>query len=244
MTTCVAAKKIVIIGATSGIGRAMAEMFAQAGYCVGVTGRRTTLLEELKSLYPGLIYVQSMDVCSNEAAIKLQELIVEMGGMDILFVNSGYGKELPELDPEVELQTVNTNVTGFTQLVAFAYNYFKQQGSGQIAVTSSVASVRGLRQAPAYSASKRYMRHYVDCLAQRAHHEKLNISFTTLMPGFIATDFLTGYAYPLVVPLSKVRNAMFRAIVHKKREVYLPFRWKIIVVLWRFLPKWIWERYW
>jgi short-subunit dehydrogenase len=88
------------------------------------------------------------------------------------------------------------------------------------------------------------MRHYVDCLAQRACHEKANIKFTTLMPGFIATDFISGYTYPLVVPLSKAAKSIYRAIVRQKRAAYLPFRWNLIVFLWKMIPKWAWERYW
>jgi short-subunit dehydrogenase len=185
-----------------------------------------------------------MDVCNEAATESLQELIDEMGGMDVLFINSGYGKSIHDLDASIEIQTVKTNVLGFTNLMVFGFNYFKnQQKAGQIVVTSSVASVRALRRAPSYSASKRYMRHYVDCLAQKAHHEKLDISFTTLMPGFIDTDFLSKEKYPLMVPLSKVGGSIFNAIEKKKRAVYLPFRWNFVVFVWHLIPKWVWERY-
>ena len=243
MTTTPSSKKIIIVGATSGIGRAMAEMFAQNNYLVGITGRRAALLEEIRQQYPEHIHTQEMDIRSSEAVEQLQQLVTAMGGMDILFINSGYGKELPELEPEMELQTVDTNVKGFTNIMVFGYNYFKQQKGGQIVVTSSVAGVRGLRQSPAYSASKRYMNQYVDSLAQRANHEKIKLKFTTLMPGFIATDFLTGHNYPLVVPLSKVTKTIYRAIVRKKRAIYLPCRWNFIVILWRLIPKRIWEKF-
>jgi len=237
-------KKIIIIGATSGIGRAIAERYAAMGCRVGITGRRAELLEEIRANYPANVYIQPMDVCDVRAADKLQELITAMEGMDTLFINSGYGKATEELIPEIELQTVQTNAVGFTQLIIFGYNYFKaQHRAGHIVVTSSVASVRALRQSPAYSSTKRYIRHYVDCLAQREHHEKLDIKFTTLMPGFIATDFLADYNYPLIVPLQAVVDNIFNAIDKQRRAVYLPFRWNFVVFLWRLLPKWIWERW-
>ncbi len=237
-------RRIIIVGATSGIGRALAERYARMNCLVGITGRRTELLEEIKDKYPKHILVQPMDICEDSATAELQSLIDCMGGMDILILNSGYGKATEELISEIEIQTVQTNALAFTRLIVFGYNYFKAHDhKGHIVVTSSVASVRGLRQAPAYSATKRYMRHYVDCLAQRARHEKLPIKFTTLMPGFISTDFLSNVKYPLVVPLSKAIDSIFYAIEKQKRAVYLPFRWNFVVFFWRLVPKWIWERY-
>ncbi len=237
-------KKIIIIGASSGIGKEIAERYASKNCLVGITGRRTALLEGIKKTHPNNIILKTMDICENSATEKLQELVAEMDGIDTLFINSGYGKFAETLDPAIELQTVETNVKGFTNVIVWGYNYFKTQNiAGHIVVTSSVASVRSLRQAPAYSATKRYMRHYVDCLAQRAHHEKLKIKFTTLMPGFIDTDFLKGAPYPLTISLSKASKLIFKAIEHKKRAVYLPCRWNFVVFFWQLIPKWIWERY-
>ncbi len=236
-------KQIIIIGATSGIGKEIAERYARLGYQVGITGRRTALLEEIKSNYPQQIHTKEMDVCEDSSIEKLQALIDEMGGMDIFFINSGYGKFAKTIDTTIEIQTIQTNVVGFTRMIIFGYNYFAKKRSGHIVITSSVASVRGLRQAPSYSASKRYMRHYVDCLAQRAHNEKLNIAFTTLMPGFIDTDFIAGGNYPFTTSLCKACDNIFKAIEKKKRSIYLPKRWSIIVFGWQLIPKWIWERY-
>lgn len=237
-------KKIIIIGGTSGIGRFIAEKYAQLGHQVGITGRRTALLEEIKQNYPNHVFIKSMDITQADATEKLIELIHEMGGMTTLFINSGYGMESESLDMSIEMQTVEINVAGFTKMMVFGYNYFKDQPEGQIIVTSSVAGVRSLRQAPAYSATKRYMRHYVDCLAQRAAHEKLNIRFTTLMPGFIDTAFLNpSKKYPLIISLDKAGSGIFRAIEKKKRAIYLPFRWNIIVFIWKLIPKFIWEKY-
>jgi len=237
-------KKIIIIGATSGIGREMAIRYAALGRQVGITGRRTELLENIQQQYPTNIFIKTMDICQDKATEDLQALIDEMNGVDTIFINSGYGKESFPLDASAEMQTVATNALGFTNMIIFAYNYFRTQPKGHIVVTSSVASVRALRQSPAYSATKRYMRHYVDCLAQLAHHEKLSIRFTTLIPGFISTEFLReGNNYPLVISLDKACNTIFKAIEKKKRAVYLPFRWNFVVALWCLIPKWIWERY-
>ncbi len=238
-------KKIIIIGATSGIGRNIAERYAQRGDMVGITGRRTELLEEIRQKYPNNVHIKTMDVCLSSATAQLQGLVDEMGGIDMLFINSGIGKSSRDnLDLAMELRTVETNVLGFAALIIWGYNYFKAcGGEGHIVVTSSVASVRALRQAPSYSASKRFVRHYVDCLAARARHEKLALRFTTLMPGFIDTDLLSGeQRYPLLVSLNTACDQIFKAIERKKRSVYLPFRWNFVVFAWRLIPRWIWER--
>ncbi|MGL4364513.1 MAG: SDR family NAD(P)-dependent oxidoreductase [Bacteroidales bacterium] len=236
-------KRILILGATSGIGRMLAEHYARCGYIVGITGRRTILLNEIQQQFPKNTYAKTLDICSSRLSDELTQLTAELGGLDILCINAGVGKYEEQLNAEFSQYTLAINVMGFTQAAIWGYNYFKQQGgNGQIVATSSVASVCALRQSPSYSASKRYIRHYIDCLAQRAYHEKISLKFTTLMPGFIATDFIKQ-KYPLAISLSEASNAIIRAIDMKQREVYLPFRWTILTFLFRFIPKNVWERF-
>ncbi|MGL4957216.1 MAG: SDR family NAD(P)-dependent oxidoreductase [Bacteroidales bacterium] len=236
-------KKILILGASSGIGRMLAQHYAERGYTVGITARRTALLSELQAQFPAQIHAKTLDICSPHLAQGLTELASEMGGMDILCINAGVGQHEEVLEPQVEQYTLAVNVMGFTQASIWGYNYFKASGTqGQIVATASVASVCALRQSPAYSASKRYMRHYIDCLAQRAYHDKLPLTFTTLLPGFIATDLLQR-KYPFTVSLSKVRGSIIRAIDRKKREAYVPARWAVLAFLFRFMPKGVWERF-
>lgn len=84
--------KVVIIGATSGIGQATAKEFASRGYTVGITGRRTERLQSIKSEIGASIYIQSMDISQpEEAQQQLQELINQMGGVDIVILNAGTG---------------------------------------------------------------------------------------------------------------------------------------------------------
>lgn len=84
-------RKIIIIGATSGIGREMAILYAQQSNFVGITGRRKLLLEELKTKYPEQIFISCFDVMGSENQNKIQGLINELGGLDLLIYNSGYG---------------------------------------------------------------------------------------------------------------------------------------------------------
>ena len=163
-----AQKKTIIIGASSGIGREIAIRYAAAGHKVGITGRRESLLIELKQKFPENICTSCFDVMQYNSRERIDTLIDELGGLDILLYNSGYGDPSLELKWEVENQTTSTNVNGFVDIVSCVFNYFVKHGYGQIALTSSVAAVRGNGWAPSYSASKAFMSNYAKGLSIKA----------------------------------------------------------------------------
>jgi len=234
--------KIIIIGATSGLGRGTAELFAQAGHQVGITGRRIGLLEEIQSLYPDHIFVETMDVATDNCTLQLESLIRKMQGVDIILYSSGIGKACETIDYTVEHETNKVNVYGFTLLIDFAYNYFIQQGHGHLAVISSVAGFRGLRGAPSYCASKGYQRLYMESLAQTAHHYKHNIRFSTIIPGLVDTELLQGQNYPLTLSCKKAVKIIYKALLKKKRTIYVDGRWRYIVFFMKRIPVYIWEK--
>ena len=92
--------------------------------------------------------------------------------MDVFLLSSGIGKQNLSLQPDIELQTAATNVSGFIRMVNAAYHYFEQHGKGHIAVISSIAGTKGLGSAPAYSATKRFQNTYIDALDQIGTHEE------------------------------------------------------------------------
>src|SRR6187455_1742525 len=147
-------KKIIIVGATSGIGRKMAELYAAAGNIVGITGRRKELLNEIENIFPDKIKSECFDVTGNENIERLTALIQKIGGLDILVYSSGFGELSKGLDWETDKLTVDTNVYGFIQITNWVFNYFVRQGHGSMAVISSIAANRGNSWAPSYSASK------------------------------------------------------------------------------------------
>lgn len=239
--TGTAPRKIVIVGATSGIGRALALDYLSRGDVVGVTGRRTEALEEIKSRYPDTAHFRTMDVQAGDCLLPLDELLEEMGGMDVVIYCAGAGTQNPPLDMETEMVGVRTNVDGFMRVIIRSFNYFKDNKGGQIVDISSIASVRPLRHSPAYSATKRYQAHYMSCLAQKANKEKLGIKFTTIFPAWIKTDMLK-HDYPIVISLEKGVRLIARAIDRKKRKAIVPGGWVFLVALWRLIPNFIYER--
>ncbi len=236
-------KRIVIMGATSGIGLETAKRCIAAGWRVGAAGRRAEELERLRELAPQQVETEPIDITGEAAPAALERLIERLGGMEIYLHVSGVGSQNPQLDPQIELHTVRTNVEGFTRMTTAAYRYFAAHGGGHLAVVSSIAGTRGLGAAAAYSASKRFQNTYIDSLAQLARMEGLKIRFTDIRPGFVATALLKdGRHYPMLMRSEKVAAGIFRALEHRKRRVVIDCRYALLVFFWRLIPQGLWER--
>ena len=234
--------RIIIIGATSGIGREVAKLYIAQGWQVGIAGRRAEELESLRKEAPEQVFSEVLDVTLEDAPCRLQSLIDKVGGMDIFLLSSGIGKQNPTLTPEIELKTAATNVEGFIRLTTAAWHFFEKQGYGHIAAISSIAGIKGLGIAPAYSATKRFQNTYLDALDQLARMNKLNISFTDIRPGFVATPLLKDDNYPLLMKAPQVAQSIVKAIQQKKRIVVIDWRYRILVFFWKLIPHWIWVR--
>lgn len=238
-----AAKKIIIIGATSGIGAAMATQYAQQNHVVGISGRRNERLLQLQQQYPAQIHIECFDVMGNNNNDHLKALIAKTGGMDLLIYNAGYGEISKTLDPVIEKETTLTNVNGFIEIVAFAFNYFTNQGYGQIAATSSIASKRGNSMAPAYSASKAFMSTYMEGLYMKAKKTALSqLYITDVQPGFVATKMAKGTGRFWEAPVEKAAVQIMAAIEKKKFRVYITKRWWLFGKLMPLLPNFIYHR--
>lgn len=239
-------KRAVVVGATSGIGQAVAEELARRGWLVGIAGRRTDKLEEMKGEHEGIVAWQAIDVCSEEAPHQLQALLSEMGGMDLYFHSSGIGYQNTQLDADKELSTIQTNALGATRMLIEAFHHFEQHGErpGQIAVISSIAGTKGLGAAPAYSATKRYLNTYLESLSQLAHIRRLkNLHITDIRPGFVQTALLDdGLHYPLQMEVGKVAREIVDKVEERKAIVTVDWRYRILVFFWKLVPRWLWVR--
>lgn len=235
-------KRIIIIGATSGIGRKVAEVYITQGWKVGVAGRRAEELEALRKQAPDQVFTQVIDVTQPDSPEHLQALIKQVGGMDVFLLSSGIGKQNHDLEPETELKTVATNVEGFIRMVTTAYHFFVRQGYGHLAAISSIAGTKGLGAAAAYSATKRFQNTYLDAMDQLARMNKLNITFTDIRPGFVATPLLKDDRYPLLMDVTDVAEEIVQAIEKKKRIAIIDWKYRILVFFWRMIPHWLWVR--
>ena len=235
-------KKIIIIGATSGIGRTLAGLYAERGDTVGITGRRQVLLNEIQQLYPSLVHTACFDVTGNDNIPHLEDLLQKTGGMDVLIYNAGYGEVSKTLEWNLDKKMVDINVNGFIQIVNYAFNYFAKQGRGHVVTTSSIAAIRGNSQAPAYSAGKAFQSVYFEGLYMKAKKMKLNVHVTDIQPGFVDTKQAQADKLFWVAPVMKAAKQIMRAIDQKKRKAYITKRWWLIAQLLKIAPGFIYHR--
>ena len=245
--------KVIIIGATSGIGRGLAKVFFEQGYSVGITGRRAELLESLKEELHSVrsdsnsdkqkCFVQPMDLKDIEGSInQLNDLIEVMGGMDLIVLNSGVGFRHDPLNFEQEKETIDVNVTGFVALANLSFNYFIEHGGGQLVGISSIASLRGRDEAPAYNASKAFISTYMEGLRHKSVKYNRKIFITDIRPGFVQTAMASNPRAFWSAPVDIASLQMYKAIKRKKKVAYITKRWKLIAILLHILPDWIYNR--
>ncbi|MCM1450938.1 MAG: SDR family NAD(P)-dependent oxidoreductase [Clostridium sp.] len=237
-------KKIVVMGATSGIGLRVAVKMALLGWKVGAAGRNADVLKRLKEKFPEGIEVEEIDVTKAEAPGRLGDLIKKLGGMDAYLHVSGVGYENPRLDPAVSLRTVETNVTGFVRMIDAAYSYFRDfNPRGHIAAITSVAGTRGIGQMAAYCSSKKFDQTYLDALEQLANSQGLQLKFTDIRPGWVRTPLIEkDRQYMMCMSADKAADGVVKAMQRQKRSTYLDCRWRMVAALMRAVPQPVWKR--
>lgn len=236
-------KNVMVIGASSGLGEALAKHYAARGCNVSVAARRTQPLEALAKDH-GIRHWAQIDITADDAARRFRLLAERAGMPDLVIYSAGCGWYNPMLDPEKEVCTARTNAVGFTRIADAAFNLFAKAGKpGRIAAITSVAGTKGLGPAPAYSASKQYCSTYLTALAQLANIRHLPIKITDIRPGFIATDLLDDtHRYPMLMHKAYAVRRIARAIDRGRSVCTVDWRWRIAVALWRRLPLWLWRR--
>ncbi len=236
-------KRIVIVGATSGIGLEVARKYIARGWHVGVAGRNAEALAALVASAPDRVVAERIDILDAEAPERLRSLVERLGGMEIYLHSSGVGSRNLELDPAVEIATLRTNGEGFVRMATAAFAWMRTHGGGRIAAITSIAGTRGLGSAPAYSATKRMQYAYLDALDQLARMEGLPIRFTDIRPGFVATPLLNPeHGYPLLMQPEAVAARIVGALDRGRRRVVIDRRYALLVGLWRMIPQWLWVR--
>jgi short-subunit dehydrogenase len=228
---------IIVIGATSGIGKALFEKYVKEENRLGIIGRRTQLLDELKHQYPSKTHNATADITKqDEVEQAISSLQKKLGSIDLAFVCSGMGDLNPSLDYNVERPTIDTNVIGWTFVVDMLYNLFEQQGHGHLVAITSVGGLRGEPMAPAYSATKAYQINYMEALRKKAYKSDNRICVTDIRPGLVDTAMAKGDGLFWVMPVDKVADQIISAIRKKKSKVYVTKRWHYLAIINKNLP--------
>ena len=236
-------QKILIIGATSGIGRELARHYASAGHLVAATGRRQEMLDSLQQEYPDRILTECYDAAGPHPLAKahLAALVQRLGGLDLLIYNAGWGDLAEKLDWSIDKETVDINVNGFLAAIHYGWQYFTAQGHGHLVTISSIAGNRGNRHSPAYSASKAFQSIYFEGLSIKARKMKIPLYVTDIQPGFVDTKMAKGPRF-WVAPVDKAARQIVRAIKKKRRQAYITRRWWVVGKVFKWIPDWIYHR--
>lgn len=237
-------KNTVIIGATSGIGRALAVELHARGYTVGLTGRRTERLEKLEKKLKKRVHTQYMDVSNPEESLRyLQELLDKMNGMDIIVLNAGIASVQKSVTWKKEQQVIDVNIRGFAALANFSFEYFEGRGQGHIVGISSIASLFGYGLSATYNASKAFVNIYLQGYRQRANHSDADIAVTNVMPGYVRSEMTKGKKGMFwVAEVEKAVQQLADAIEQKHNHVYITRRWRLIAWLIKLIPNRFWDR--
>ncbi len=224
----------------------VARVLSAQGWSIGIAGRRTEVLKEFQKECENIVAYRCIDVNQAEATAELEALIDEMGGMELYFHSSGIGFQNPALDIEKEVNTALTNVVGVTRMLNVAFKYFQShpEKAGHIAVISSIAGTKGLGAAPAYSASKRYVNHYLECLTQLCSIKGIkHLHIHDIRPGFVRTALLgDGNPYPMQLEPRPVALEIVRGIQKNRSIITVDWKYRVLIFFWRLIPRCLWVR--
>lgn len=242
-------KVVLLTGASSGIGEALALEMAKRGAIIGLLARRENLLQELaekceRAGRPARIF--PCDI-TDETAVKesAESLRKEFGRIDILIANAGIGgnaKHAKDLVPQDFRRVIDTNLNGSVNSVAAVLPQMLDRGEGQIVAISSLAGFRGLPKSAAYCASKAGMTAYFESV--RLDVQDRGVSVTIIQPGFIKTPLTSGRKnkMPFLMELEDSIPLFLKAIEKKKKFSAFPWQLATFVRAGRIFPAWLYDK--
>ncbi|PLC55363.1 short-chain dehydrogenase [Pollutimonas nitritireducens] len=232
-------KRVFITGASSGIGAALASFYAQQGAELGLVGRRYEALLALKNSLPGAHRVYSLDVRDRAALHAAARDFLAQGPVDVVIASAGISAGTLTEEPDdfrvfeaIIATNLNATVATFEPFIAS----MKQQRRGRLVGIASVAAVRGLPGAGAYSASKAAVRAY--CESLRVELSQTGVKVITIAPGFIQTPMTAHNPYKMPFLMSADRFAALagRAIERSVSYKVIPWQMACVATLLRLIP--------
>jgi short-subunit dehydrogenase len=234
-------QKVIITGASSGIGRALALEYAGRGATLGLMARRGDLLTQLASSLPVRSYTYVVDVTNaHSLAVAAADFTARVGRPDIVIANAGVSAGTLTGNPEdnaVFEEVISTNVIGMMLTFQPFVETMRRERSGVLVGIASVAGFRGLPGAAAYSASKAAAISYLESL--RVELRGSGVSVVTICPGYVATPLTAKnpYRMPFLMDAAVAASKMAAAIDTRKRFYVLPWQMALVGWMLRRLPR-------
>ena len=234
----------VIIGASSGIGEALAHQLNREGWRLGLLARRLDRLEALRQTLTPDTLVRRIDVTHDDAAAIFDEVFDELGDVDLVIISAGAGHNNRDLNVELDVDTVTVNVLGFMKTAQVAVRHFLRRGRGHLVGISSIAALRGDGAGAAYSASKAFQSVYLDGLRDLARQSGLPIAVTEVQPGFVDTAMMkperplpTLARWLLVSSPAMAAQQIVRAVRKQTKHAYITRRYALVAFILKLLPR-------
>jgi len=243
-------KRAILIGASSGIGAALAARLAHEGYMLALLARRSdqlkTICDEINKNYQetrAMFYQH--DVLDTDAIPDLlREIVADLGGLDLFIYNAGvnFPPGPDQLNFENDRAMVEINLVGAMAWLTPVADLFKNMHGGQIVGISSVAGDRGRVGNPGYNTSKAALTTYLEALRNRLTRYGVNV--LTVKPGFVETEMLKAAqgATPFTISTERAVNDIWNAIRKRKQLIYTASIWRWIMLVIQLTPSVIFRR--
>lgn len=234
---------VLIVGASRGIGAALAHEFAARGLQLGLLARSQAQLDalaaDLRQAHGVRVETASLDVADRDAvAPVLEALMARFGTVDIVVANAGVlgWRKAGDGNVAEDRRIIETNLLGAIAVIDAAVAQFKRQGRGQVVGISSISAYRGIPGSGAYSASKAALTNYLEAL--RLELAGKGIDVTVVHPGFVKTDIGPNMdKYPFAAEPAKVAKEIADGIARRRKNLIVPrFPWSLVLPALKLLP--------
>lgn len=238
-------KRVVISGASSGLGLALARHYLERGAIVAVLARRGELLQALATEFPGRVFCYALDVRDADAMQNAaKDIIARIGCPDVVIANAGVSTgTLTEYAEDIDAfqQVMDINVLGMVKTFQPFIAAMRAVQSGTLVGIASVAGFRGLPGASAYSASKAAAISYLESL--RVELRDSGVKVVTICPGYVRTPMtsINPYPMPFILDADEAAKRMARAIARQTSFSVIPWQMNLVGLALRCLPRWLYD---
>jgi NAD(P)-dependent dehydrogenase (short-subunit alcohol dehydrogenase family) len=232
-------ERALVIGASSGIGKALCEELLATGAAVAMVGRNVEAMNRIANTQKAFVYQHDVKHYDEVPAL-LQQITKDLGGLDLVIYNTGVLYKLDEHEYSFgkDRDVIETNVIGAFAWLDEVAKRFEQTKSGTIVGISSIAGDRGRRGNPAYGTSKAALTTFLEALRNRL--SRFGVRVVTIKPGFIETEMTRGMQglFWLIKPEEAAKEIISAARKGKSTR-YVPWRWRIVATILKSIPSFI-----